>query len=453
MPRRLCWLWIAFSLGLLAAALAQRHIASSFVWGAQLDQRTVYALVGVLMLAGCLYLALPWLIERTVSVSARWFGILLVLGLAMRLVLFGTEPAFEDDAYRYLWDGASVVEGYNPYRYTPEQALENPSIATHDLAVAHSGAVERINHPWLRTPYPPLAQAGFALAALLESFGMDAWRSVILLAEVSALVLLLALLRDMGRSPLWTLLYWWNPLIVRELAGAAHMDALLLPFLAAAMLFMVRRQWSRAIAALTLGAAVKLWPLVLLPIPLLRLRRRPVVLVGAVAAAGAGFLFLMLPMLETLLTPSSGLAAFATDWRMNGAVFGLLVDRVGFASSGLRWGVAGVVTLLAVLLAWRAPDDATLLPCRMLAVTAAMFLLGPAGFPWYFSWLAVLLVACPMRPLLWLTALLPLYELRFVFEDLGNAMPFHDWIVWAEFGPVWLGLSWMAWKRGGNPAA
>ena len=438
------------ALCLLAASLAQRSLAARFPWGAPLDHAAVYALVAILVLAGCVWLLMVRLVRLTGTTPAFATALVFVVGLAMRLLLFGTEPALEDDAYRYLWDGASVVEGFNPYAFTPEQALVNREVGPHALAIGNIRDVERVNHSWLRTPYPALAQAGFALAALIEPFSMDAWRAVIMAAELVTLVLLVLMMKALGRPWLWVTLYWWNPLIVREFAGAAHMDALLLPFLAGGALLMVRQRWQGACAALVLGAGIKLWPAVLLPMALLRLRSRPWIMIATAAGMVAGLGILAWPMLETVLTPSSGLTAFAEHWRMNGAFFGLMTELAGwagFSQSWIRWAVACVVLVLALLLSWRAPERADAWPCRMLAVTAALFLLGPTGFPWYASWIVILLVACPVMPLLWLIPLLPLYELRFVFEDLGRAELFHDWIVWLQFGPVWLGLFVMVLRR------
>jgi len=442
--------WVVVALVLLAASVTQRELAQYFPWGAPLDHHAVYTLVSVLVLAGGFYLLIPALIRRSEAVSVPALAMVILVGLLMRLLLFGTEPALEDDSYRYLWDGLLVVEGFDPYRHTPEQALANDHIPAHALAYEHRLAVERVNHPWLRTPYPPLAQAGFAMAAWIEPFSLDAWRAVVLAAEAVTLVLLLHLLQALGRSPLWLALYWWNPLIVREFAGAAHMDALLMPLLAGAALLMVRQRWRGAAGALVLAAGVKLWPIVLLPLALLRLRHRPWAMIGTCVAVLIALVLLLLPMLETVLTPSSGIAAFAERWQMNGAVFGVLAELAGdfgIAQSWVRWFIAAKVGLLALYLAWREPDQTSAWVCRMLAVTAALLLLSPTGFPWYASWVIVLMVACPVMPLLWLTALLPLYELRFVFDDMGQAKVFHDWIVWLQFGPIWLGILVMGWRQ------
>jgi hypothetical protein len=79
---------------------------------------------------------------------------------------------------------------------------------------------------------------------------------------------------------------------------------------------------------------------------------------------------------------------------------------------------------------------------RCLWAVAAAFLLSPAQFPWYFLWVLPLLPFEPRAPLLLLTALLPLYYLRFYFKDLGRVNTFDYGIVWLEYAPVWALLVW-----------
>jgi len=49
--------------------------------------------------------------------------------------------------------------------------------------------------------------------------------------------------------------------------------------------------------------------------------------------------------------------------------------------------------------------------------------------------------------LLALTALLPLYYLRYYFEPGGDLPIFENVVVWVEFVPIWLLLMWGWMKR------
>ena len=68
-------------------------------------------------------------------------------------------PSLSDDAYRYVWDGKVQLAGQNPYRFAPaDRRLDG-------VRYADRG---RINHPRLRTVYPPLAELGFAAVAAVH---------------------------------------------------------------------------------------------------------------------------------------------------------------------------------------------------------------------------------------------------------------------------------------------
>jgi hypothetical protein len=73
---------------------------------------------------------------------------------------------------------------------------------------------------------------------------------------------------------------------------------------------------------------------------------------------------------------------------------------------------------------------------RFLLPTAVMFFLSPAQFPWYFLWLLPFLALRASFPLLLLTALLPIYYLRFYFEARQATDFFDYWIVWLQYLPV-----------------
>ena len=77
-----------------------------------------------------------------------------------------------------------------------------------------------------------------------------------------------------------------------------------------------------------------------------------------------------------------------------------------------------------------------------------VFLLSPAQFPWYYTWLVPFLVVVPSPALLLLTALLPLYYLRFYLDIRDQSRLFDYGIVWVEFLPVWLLLARECWLNG-----
>jgi hypothetical protein len=102
--------------------------------------------------------------------------------------------------------------------------------------------------------------------------------------------------------------------------------------------------------------------------------------------------------------------------------------------------VACLLVAVVFFMIRKDPVDNHALAGRFLIPTALMFFLSPTQFPWYFLWLLPFLALRTSFALLLLTALLPIYYLRFYFEARQATDFFDDWIVWLQYVPVWLFL-------------
>ncbi len=453
--------WACIGSGLLALTIVFTLTSKLFGYAYQVQDMPVFWLVFGLCAAGLLYLALPWAIHATQSLNPRLLKglvwVMLLAGLAMRLILFASEPALEDDYQRYLWDGAVTAQGLNPYAKSPEAAKAAlPHLMPLGRLAQESGPVlGRINHPELRTIYPPVAQGAFAFAHWLAPWNLNAWRGLILALDMISIALLIWLLRDLGRSPLWAALYWWNPIVLKELYNSAHMDALLVPLALGALLLTIRKRPLMATACLTLAAGVKIWPLILLPLVWREMLDRPKKLIAAVALTALACALYAWPVLTANFDTSSGFVAYASKWKTNSALFPaleslarLILDAAGI--DALRPGLlarAGVVSALAGIIFWQcrtAAEDATGIARKFLIVTAALFLLSPAQFPWYFMWVMPLLACFPVPGLLVLSATLPLYYTGFYYLSRQSYEIFTEQIVWLIWLPAWVLLLWQA---------
>ncbi|RJX34986.1 MAG: DUF2029 domain-containing protein [Desulfarculus sp.] len=446
------WCGLALALTLLAAAaLAPRFAADA-------PAPPILALAALLMLAGGFYLwALRGLPQG--GLGAGPLAWLLLLGLGLRLAMFAGPPMLENDHYRFLWDGAVTAQGLNPYRYPPGQAQQDPAAPPELGALARQAprVLERINYPHLRSLYPPVCQAAFALAHWLNPWSLLAWRLVLLAADALSLLLLWRLLRRLGLPLAGLAVYWWNPLLVKEVYNSGHLEVLIFPFLLGALLLALtgRRVWAAGVLGLALG--VKLWPGLLLPLLLRPLLARPARLAAALVLFGGVSAALLWTLLAAGLDEESGLVAYAGRWQMNDSAFMLLSAGLGWLlglAGAAGWGpalarglTAAAVLAWALWLAWRDEAGPADLPRRALLLVAGLFLLSPTQFPWYYLWLLPLLALWPLAPLLWLTALLPLYYLRFWLAARGQAAFYDHWLVWIIYLPVWAGLVWQ-WRRG-----
>jgi hypothetical protein len=449
-------LWGLGGAVLIAMAAALAVASARFGYDRVLRDMPVAWFVAGFVVAGVAYLALPFLIRATLRSQLHATPallLMLVCGFAARVVLFASEPVLEDDYQRYLWDGAVTAHGLNPYAAAPEDAQDADSDTPLGRLAAQSGDVlDRMRYSDLRTIYPPIAQGAFALAYWIGPWSLTAWRAIALALDIASVVLLVVLLGEVGRSPLWAALYWWNPIAIKEIANSAHMEVVVLPLVLLALVLAARRRLVAATMSLVLAAGAKLWPALLLPLvlrPLLADRHRFAI---AVAAAILGGALLATPILLAGLDDTSGFIAYAQRWQTNSALFPALQSLAAAVMSalGLDSPDAGMVVraLLAVSLVgfalWlaRAPiADAVDLVRRSLLLIGAIVLLSPAQYPWYFLWVLPFLAMRPVAGLLVLTATLPLYYTTFHFQPRDQLDVYLNGVVWLIWVPAWAVLA------------
>jgi len=351
----------------------------------------------------------------------------------------------------------------NPYSHAPGRALDadkDPGSVPADLyeLAERSGLVaSRINHPDLRTIYPPVAQGAFALAHWLRPWSMLAWRLVLLLFDVAALVILIFILQTLRLPLLWVAIYWWNPVLIKETFNSAHVDVLAVPFVLAALLLSMRRRSGWAAAALAVGVGVKLWPILLLPVILRPALRRP----GRAAAALLVFVALtaalFAPVFLAGFDERSGGVQYVRRWERNDALFmsirwcvqgalSVAGGDAGLAPLAARGAAAMIFLVWAAWLLRRPPDDGVGLCDHALLLPAGLFLLSPTQFPWYAIMFLPLLAVRLRWPLLLLTALLPIYYVRFHLRALGRSDLFTYGVVWVQYVPVWIWIV-VEWRR------
>jgi hypothetical protein len=441
---------------LLAATGGLALVAPWFAHGVERSPASYWVATGLMTLAGAAYLVA---VIRKASVCC--LAAVVAVGAALRLLLLFSTPVLEMDFYRYLWDGGVLASGRNPYAWSPKDArdgvLESGQPAPEwltGLAERSGPVIQRVHYPRLRTIYPPVAQGAFALAHVLRPWSLASWRLVALAADVATLVLLLALLRELGLPAAASAVYWWNPLVVKELVNSAHMDGLALPLVVGALLLSVRKRHVPAAVLLAVAVGAKLWPVLLLPFVLRPAVGKPKQLVLAFASWLAVVWFFVLIVLSGSLDARSGFVAYGREWEMNDAAYVAVHEAVmwvtGLERTAAHAPARAVVGLVLVAwvawLAWPPLADGRDLVRRCLLAVAALFLLSPTQFPWYYVWMVPLLAVCPWRSLLAWTALLPLYYLRFYFKAFSDVAIFDYGVVLAEHVPVACLAVW-EWRR------
>jgi hypothetical protein len=354
-------------------------------------------------------LAVAWVVRRPPVGRAALGGILLA-AVAFRLILLPIEPRLSTDLYRYLWDGRLAVAGVSPYREAPSA----PGLAAFRDAVVYPW----LNHADWRTVYPPGAQLLFSGLARLAPSSVLAMKLLILVFDLFTMAALVGWLRALGRPPAWVLVYAWHPLVVVELAGSGHLDAVALAATVAALWAAARGREACAAALLGAGTLVKLYPLLLLP----AVWRRPARAVGvSLAVVGAGYALYAREGWAVL----GSLPRYVAEEEFTAGVRAALDVLLGPLGPPGRLAarllpLAGLAALALAVGRWAAPPDR-----RARWLVGGYLLAAPSLFPWYALWMVPLLASAPAWPWLYFSCAVALGYTSFA----GPVWHFPAWVI------------------------
>jgi hypothetical protein len=339
----------------------------------------------------------------------------LLLAALWHLQFLRMPPGPDDDIHRYVWDGRVQRLGYNPYRVVPGDPA---------LTALHTSETRTLNNPDVPSPYPAGAELFFrAVTAIHES--TFALKVAFVLCNIAIVLVLLDILRRSGQGIHWVLAYAWHPLLATEVSGSGHIDIVGVLLLSVSFAALGRR-W-RALAAVTFGLAiaVKLLPIVLLPLYWRRVRIRD----GILAIMVVGLLYA--PFVRRGWIPIGSLGAYVQRFRFNDPVFATL-ERV--AAPQL---VAALAVLVGFLIAIRLRSRSPALSSDAFAwPMAGALLCAPVVYPWYLLWMLPFLRSLSTLPIIiWTASIIPTYVVWHL-RTLGRPWLVPDWVMLLEYGPV-----------------
>lgn len=278
------------------------------------------------------------------------------VGVLLRLMIWEVTPNLSQDFFRFIWDGHMLLNGYNPYLYIPDEIIGEASsfIPNAQVLRAYMGDLSASHY----TNYPPLNQFFFAVAAALGGKSITAtvifMRLFIILADVGTLVIMVKLLKQLGKPDYYSLLYFLNPFVLVELTGNLHWEGVMGFFMLLAfyLLLKLKKWWSALFMGY--GILLKLMPLLILPILLNRIKFSKIIpyYLFILIVVGIGFLpFLSIELFDKY---SNSVGLWFGKFEFNASVY-YLVREIGFGLVGYNTiGTIGKIlpfcTLISVLL-------------------------------------------------------------------------------------------------------
>ncbi|MBI2161938.1 MAG: DUF2029 domain-containing protein [Candidatus Rokubacteria bacterium] len=354
----------------------------------------------------------------------RALGLVLLVAGGCRLALLPAPPTLSTDAYRYVWDARVARAGFSPWAY--------PATAPELAGLRDQAIYPRLNHPGWRSLYPPGAQAFFSAVHALLPDSVRAMKAALTLAELATLAALLWLLAALGLPLVRAAIYAWNPLVLVEVWGSAHLDALAILCVVLAVRAAVGERHALAGALLGAGALVKLYPAALLPLLVARLIGRARVAPTVPAFLGVVCLGYA-PALVGGVDALGSLPRYVAEEHFNPGLVRTLLD------AGEPSVAAAALWILAVAW-WRRTRP---LPEAAVWLVGGFVLLSPNIFPWYVLWLVPFLALAPSVAWIAFTGTVALAYTFFLQQPW--AVP--AWARVLEFAPLAAGAAWAVGRR------
>ncbi|CAM3449897.1 glycosyltransferase 87 family protein [Pontibacter korlensis] len=324
-----------------------------------------------------------------------WHGV--AAAILFRLLFLFARPALSDDYFRFIWDGRLLAAGINPYLYLPTFFMQPEAPQVSGITQKLFSQLNSANY---YSVYPPVSQAVYWLAAKLSPQSIMGsiivMRLVLLSAEIGSILLLWRLLRKMGLSEKHVLFYALNPLVIIELVGNLHFEALIIFFLLLALyqLFYQRVVWSGIAFGLAVGT--KLLPLMFLPFLLSKLGARRFTLYGAAVFVTLFILSAPLSSQGVLQNILQSLDLYIQKFEFNASIYYIL-RWIGFRLAGYNTiSVLGpllsLITLVVILSMASAIKLSSVRRVAGYMATALTIylLLATTVHPWYLTTLLAL---------------------------------------------------------------
>lgn len=187
----------------------------------------------------------------------------LFTGFLIRIPFVFLIPTLSDDYYRYIWDANLLLQGINPYLYTPNELIQYLNLSLNSI-------YQNLNSKDFYSFYPPLFLYLTIIPLFINNiffnynyqsifFYIFFLKLIFLFFELGNLLILKKLLKYRENNLKY---YAWNPLIILEGIGNLHFEILVVFFI---LLFLSLKYEVLKGLSLACAIGVKIYPLTILP--------------------------------------------------------------------------------------------------------------------------------------------------------------------------------------------
>ena len=414
-----------------------------FLWGYELAR---FEHKKLLLIYSLLFGGYYFVLKHS-NTDDNWLNAFAVL---FRLIFLFSLPTLSQDFYRFIWDGRLILEGLNPYLYTPNELIVSSPELFSEMNTLHNG-MGRLSAKYFSN-YPPIHQIPFILASLIfkkSIFGsVVVIRIILIIADLGIIIYTKKLLKKLKlptRSVYWFIL---NPLVIIELTGNLHFEGLMLCFFIMALYFIHSKKWHMASIAMASSIAVKLIPILSLPLVVNKLGWKKSIVFYITTGCVIVILFLPFFSLDFLENYSATIGLWFSNFEFNASIYYLFkwaltkVEGIKLINS-MGAVVAFVLTIQASYQLLHKKKKTEDLLYMIFWIICSYYFLSTTVHPWYITSLLMLSIFTKFKfVILWSYTLIFSYFAYGEFDVKESSL----WLS-VEYIPVVLMLLWELYFR------
>lgn len=359
------------------------------------------------------------------------FKKLFLLGLIARIILLFATPELSDDFYRFIWDGALINEGYNPFILLPKDVVEQELLQPDFDKLFHS-----LNSQGYYTVYPTIIQLINTISVFVGKtvFGSLIVMKIIFLGfELISFYFLKHLLSIYKKPNHHIFWYWLCPLIILEFIGNLHHESIMIALVLGAIWYLKSERVILSALFLSLAIFTKLTPILFVPFFIFSISLKQNI--RFITTLGLASLLLAFPIYydEGYLFLLKSIQLYFSSFEFNSSFYQLALYIEKNYWQGFRW-IYKIITVLIMgswLLRWKLKrTDIT----YGIAIIYLIYVLSAQSVhPWYILPLLPLFLNSNMIKFYWIWLLLiPLTYITYINTDYQQRL----WINIIEYGSI-----------------
>ena len=354
-------------------------------------EETVFLFTGVTIV-----FAIYFYLINTPSLLTTKFNQLVFTAFVFRLIFLFSIPSLSDDFYRFIWDGRLTENGISPFSFRPDFVMEKGWLSGTENDLLYTN----MTSPAFCSVYPGVLQTIFFISSKLSVnnfYSVVILRVFIIVAEFGTFYYLRKILEDLRLPKEKIFLYLLNPLVIIELTGNLHFEAVMLFFICVSIYFFLRNNYWFSSVAFALAVSTKLIPLLLVPLIIKRAGLKNGLIFFFVASILSLLMFIPFINSDFILNIGDSIGLYFRKFEFNASVYYIL-RGIGSYITGYN-AITVIGKILAMLTFFiviyysfrlkKEADEVDWLK-TMLTVLFVYYLLALIIHPWYVSFLLLI---------------------------------------------------------------